>query len=326
MNKKNLMILVTLLCCCATLSANKWRVNNSPSVKVDFNDLETALQSEQVLAGDTLYVEGSPYVYEISDIVKKVTLIGPGYYLAENPNTQENKAAATIKAEGNSSLYVLATGTVCEGVIFNSSLYVGADNITFKKCSSGWIRWENKTTGQQAIKNTIITQCDAQGIEGNNKSYGSDYSDGAFITNNIISDGISYLYNAIIEYNTCLGGHYLWGSIHSTTGSGSIRHNILYYAFDASQNGTMTMVNNYKYESTSFVSNSTSSDGKYQLASGSDLKTKGPDGKEVGAFGGSSPYILSGLPNVPHIYEINAPTAASAASGLEVTVKIATEK
>ena len=44
------------------------------------------------------------------------------------------------------------------------------------------------------------------------------------------------------------------------------------------------------------------------------------------AFGGSSPYILSGLPNVPHIYEIIAPTSASAASGLEVTVKIAIEK
>lgn len=334
MKKRNIIVLVTLLCCYTTLSAGTWRVNNSPSVNADFNDLETALESDKVLAGDTLYVEGSPYDYAINDIVKKVTLIGPGYYLTENPNTQENKAEATIKPQSGQSLYILAEGTVCEGLTFASSnvyLYIGADNVTLRKCwsnSTTFIEWASKTSGIQAIRNTVITQCMVGSIQGNNNNGYYDYSDGAHITNNIItSGGISNLYNAIIEYNTCIGmGGGTYKSIYNVDGSGSIRHNIIRYELSASDIGTMTQENNYVFETADFVSNSTSSDGQYQLATTSALKTNGPDGKEVGAFGGSSPYILSGLPNVPHIYEIIAPTSASAASGLDVTVKIATEK
>ena len=319
MNKRNFIILITLLCCCTTLLASTWRVNNSPSVNADFNNLETALQSEQVLAGDTLYVESSPYVYDINDIVKKVTLIGPGYYLTQNPNTQENKAVAMVKVTSTSGLYILAAGVRCEGITFdNNYLYICADNITLKRCYANYIYWGNKTAGAQVVKNSVITQCITDNIEGNTTS--NDYPDGALITNNI-TKGISYVYNAVIEHNTCIGG-----SIRQTNGNGSIRHNVMLYALVAGENGTMTIDNNYKYESTDFVSASSSPDGKYQLSSSSSLKTKGPDGKEVGAFGGSSPYILSGLPNVPHIYEIIAPVSASAVSGLDVTVKIATEK
>jgi len=331
MKKINIIIIwIMLFGYCTTLSANKWRVNNSSSINADFSDLETALQSEKVLAGDTLYVEGSPNAYLISNIVKKVTLIGPGYCLTENPNTQENKAAAIIKSKENGSrLGILAEGFVAEGLTFdNSYLSIRADDVTLRKCYiANSINWESKSPGGQAIKNTVITQCFLETeIRGNNITSDSGYSDNAFITNNIMRVGISTLYNATIEYNTILGGHFSWGCIWNTNGSGSIRHNILSSELQTGQNGTMTMENNYLSESTSFVTNTTSTDGKYQLAANSDLKNKAPNGKEVGAFGGSSPYILSGLPNVPHIYEIIAPTSASAASGLDVILKIATEK
>jgi hypothetical protein len=325
---KKIFSILLMALCCASLSANKWRVNNSASVNADFDDLETALQSEDVLAGDTIYVEGSPSTYEITDIVKKVTLIGPGYFLTENPDTQENKAPATIKnSEGGLYLYILADGVVCEGITFdNNILLIGANDVMLKRCWINILNWGNKTTGQQVLKNSVVTQCFiSRDLEGNNKNSSADYSDGALVTNNI-AHTISYLYNAIIEYNTCIGGGDYAGSISYNNGNGSIRHNVIKYPMVASNNGTMTIDNNYKFESTSFVANSTSSDGKYQLASTSDLKTKAPNGKEVGTFGGASPYILSGTPNVPHIFEIIAPTAASVTNGLDVTVKIATEK
>ncbi len=327
--KKVFLILTVAAMCGFSTSAKIWRVNNTPSVSADFNDLETALASTQVLAGDTIYVEGSAYEYKINNVTKKVTLIGPGYLLSENPNTLENQASAIIKHTTASNLYLLAQGIVCEGLQFNCYLNIGNDDIIIRKCyfgSSSYnaIYWGNNTTGSQVIKNTVITQCRVNKIEGNTSGGTSDYADGAVITNNIVNT-ISYQYNATVEYNTCLVGTSLMGSISSIYGNSAIKHNIVKQIVNQSDNGTSTIVNNHAHITTDFITASTSTDGMWQLASSSYLKTSGPNGGEIGAFGGAAPYVLSGLPNIPHIYEIIAPTSASSASGLRVTVKIKTD-
>ena len=66
----------------------------------------------------------------------------------------------------------------------------------------------------------------------------------------------------------------------------------------------------------------TSTDGHYQLQEGSSLKTAGLDGAEVGMFGGSTPYVLSGIPSIPAIYFFEAPVSGSTTSGLPVHLKV----
>ncbi|MCK4754754.1 MAG: right-handed parallel beta-helix repeat-containing protein, partial [Calditrichia bacterium] len=58
------------------------------------------------------------------------------------------------------------------------------------------------------------------------------------------------------------------------------------------------------------------------LKNGSPAIGAGSGGTDCGAFGGLSPYILSGIPNLPHIYEADVPASASSESGLQVTIKV----
>jgi hypothetical protein len=46
-----------------------------------------------------------------------------------------------------------------------------------------------------------------------------------------------------------------------------------------------------------------SSDGRYALKANSPAKGAGMGGADMGAFGGTHPYVLSGLPNIPAIYK-----------------------
>ena len=67
-------------------------------------------------------------------------------------------------------------------------------------------------------------------------------------------------------------------------------------------------------------------DKAYKLNPTSSAKGAGVGGIDCGAFGGNDSYVLSGLPAIPHIYDIVAPTSGSATSGLAVKVKVKTQK
>jgi len=65
-----------------------------------------------------------------------------------------------------------------------------------------------------------------------------------------------------------------------------------------------------------------STDGQWQLERGSPALETGINGEDVGMFGGSSPYMLSGIPSLPHIYFLSAPSVGSATDGLQVRLKV----
>ncbi len=52
-----------------------------------------------------------------------------------------------------------------------------------------------------------------------------------------------------------------------------------------------------------FVGGTASTDGAFQLRTGSPAIGTGESGTDVGAFAGALPYRLSGIPNVPTIYQ-----------------------
>jgi hypothetical protein len=67
--------------------------------------------------------------------------------------------------------------------------------------------------------------------------------------------------------------------------------------------------------------NTGSNDGIFQLKAGSPAIGAGVGGVDMGLFGGSDPYVLSGLPAIPAIWFISAPSSGSGASGLQVQIK-----
>ena len=78
--------------------AGKHRVNNNPEMSAEFTDIQAAINASS--PGDTLYIEGSHYVYEYSSIVVDIplTILGPGYFLEENDSTTVDKLSAQIDA------------------------------------------------------------------------------------------------------------------------------------------------------------------------------------------------------------------------------------
>ena len=57
------------------------------------------------------------------------------------------------------------------------------------------------------------------------------------------------------------------------------------------------------------------------LADNSIAKGAGEGGTDCGAFGGDEPYVLSGLPSGPIVYELSMPSQVSGSSTLNVRVK-----
>ncbi|MCK5906451.1 MAG: hypothetical protein KAG37_02620, partial [Flavobacteriales bacterium] len=74
-----------------------------------------------------------------------------------------------------------------------------------------------------------------------------------------------------------------------------------------------------------FKSDASSSDGEYMLSDTSPAKNSGEDGVDCGPFGGTNPYVLSGIPKGPHIYDATIGTSANKEDGLDISIKIKTQ-
>ncbi|MEJ8802780.1 hypothetical protein [Pontibacter sp. H249] len=90
-----------LLLICVLFATNVYakiiRVNNQEPTNPQqstYASLQDAYDNAQ--AGDTIYIEGSTVSYGSLTVSKKLTLIGPGYFLAENVNTQANVQPAVL--------------------------------------------------------------------------------------------------------------------------------------------------------------------------------------------------------------------------------------
>lgn len=64
-----------------------------------------------------------------------------------------------------------------------------------------------------------------------------------------------------------------------------------------------------------------STDQQWQLQTNSFANTYGQGGVAVGAFGGSAPYKLSGIPSIPFVYNLSVPAQATAPGTISVHIK-----
>ena len=96
--KKTLFALVVSAFLLSHASATIIRVNNQVALNdaasktyKSFNDAYTA-----AVNGDTLMIEGSPTPYSVTNseisIQKRLVIIGTGYFLTSNPQTQANNS------------------------------------------------------------------------------------------------------------------------------------------------------------------------------------------------------------------------------------------
>ena len=65
-------------------------------------------------------------------------------------------------------------------------------------------------------------------------------------------------------------------------------------------------------------------DARNQLANNSPAKGAGENGTDCGAFGGDEPYVLSGIPSIPTIYQLTVPANVPQNGTLNVQIKAKT--
>jgi hypothetical protein len=144
---------------------------------------------------------------------------------------------------------------------------------------------------------------------GGNTVNGLNSSTNIILENNIMLKGMD-IYNAAITNNILVDGGY------NGSATNTVQYNIC--------NGTQFPANGYNQQnvnmSTVFLGTG-STDGQWQLAPGSPAIGTGVGGTDIGMYGGVDPYVLSGIPAIPTIYQFFGSNAGSQSLPVELKIK-----
>lgn len=297
------------------VSAKIWRVNNRSGITADFTTAQAA--NDGATAGDSVFLEPSPTSYGNLTISKKIIVIGTGYFLTENPETQwktnwpSSLENVTISSGGSYSQVM--------GVTINFGVTINAQNVTIKRnyvypyliinssnvtITGNFIYMNYSSGGFNAgngnhdiyISNNIFTCYTSYYYQPPTIS-GSVTSNGGFMNNVIIGAYSSYSYSQLYLSNYIVQNNILSSCTFSPS-TNDYSYNIADNTSFGNLNGNQQNVN-----MTNVFLNTGSTDGRYQLKAGSPAIGAGFGGTDCGVFGGLNPYVLSGLPAVPAIYD-----------------------
>ena len=319
-------IAVLFFCWVGNGGAATLLVDNNWDHDADYRTLQAAVDGAS--AGDTIILAGSGTSYGNATVTKRLNIYGNGYYLEENGLGEmawESPVGDITFSEIIENNIVMATsdGSVLAGVNMSSSddwlKIERADNITIKRNRISRIGIGDNGTytsiGINIYRNYIHYYF---GIYINRLA-------SANIHNNIIRGRINVLENAtvIIKNNIITGSDtdeiFFYDNSDGEAVNNIVTEIILYEgSFATFHDNYITTV--YDMENNLFVWNS-SPDGKYDFKTNSPALGACQDGADCGAFGGTTPYLLSGIPARPRVTLVQSPgTVVEGQTGMSVKV------
>jgi len=352
------LLKVAMLCAAITLVQNTqakiWRLNNNgnnpvPAITADFSGtLQSAHDNTLVLSGDTLHVEQSPTTYGACIFTKRLIVIGPGYYLNLNPQTQVNTGyGATV---GDLTFYNIASAASQVFGLTTVAVNMGVNNLLISRCQiTGVINIGNTTSGN--ISGMAVRQCYHTGAGNyvasirNNSGTGlvtnMEFTNNLFVypTNLfqypiILDNKVSGLFknNVVYGYYALnMQNFYLLNNIQfSATGSGNTFANCIVeynagsvatqFISPAGLGNTFGPANQTaSLAQVAFVGGA-STDGAWRLGAASLVIGNGKDAVDRGAYAGDYPYKLSGIAPVPNIFALTIAPISAGATSISVTV------
>jgi hypothetical protein len=296
----------------SALFATVWRVNNRIGANADFTSLTDAHNAASI--GDTIYVEGSPSAYTIFSITKPLTIIGAGYFLNENPDTQVDNFESWISSP--ITFNAGSQGSKIMGCYISNSVTINISDITVERnifigsafINSGASIGNNITIINNYFANSgpSNTSLALNSGAGTGRVIANNYFRGTIVIsstqlnnvllNNIFAGFSVTINNAIHSNNIQTNGTFTHTNSIFTH---NIGHSTQYGTADGNQqNVVMTNV---------FVGlTGNSTDGQWQLKPGSPAIGTGQGGVDCGIFGGNYPYVLSGMPPIPSVFEFDS--------------------
>lgn len=313
--KAALSVIMLLALSATTASAKSWRINNDTRKQANFTDINAAMASADVEAGDTLYLDPGCLLAKTQTITKAVTVIGTGYFLQNG----------LVGAKINADLYIKAAGAKMNAVTITGIVYIENDNITLERCminyriqKSGGTRYGltvlqcyiNCSKGYSSVEgefrnatikyNIIRNQYRKDSYAAIFNVHDSEISNNYLVTeschSNYISDVINNVTNSQIYNNIIKHGSY---PDRIFANSSSNYNNSFYNNVVTAAEGTYTNVSNIVWLGSADVSNvfaEGTDDAAYHLKEGSPAKGAAADGGDCGPYGGATPYVEGGKP------------------------------
>jgi hypothetical protein len=322
------LTLLILVIICSGVHGTIWTVDSNPgNHAANFTSIQAA--HDAAADGDTIYISGFNVSYGNTTVTKKLYIFGPGYFLNENDSTQANTYPARI--EQWVAFNAGSENSVIAGCYMNAD-YISTDSITVKRNRisgyGGWSIYIQNSADFVVIKQNYISS----GLNGislhqnhNNVNITNNFintgslnysciagtvsSSNIIVENNVLYGGLT-IYNAEISNNIYRDGTYTGDA------SNTIVNNICNATqFSATGNNQQNVV-----MSTVFISSGTT-DGQWQIDPAGPAAGAGTFGADIGMFGGITPYILSGIPEIPAIYSFYGPSNASQTLQIQAKIK-----
>jgi hypothetical protein len=321
---KNILLSGFLLVALASHAQNILRVNNTPGVNTPYTTLAAAITAAGV--NDVIMVEGSTVGYGNHSITKKVTIVGPGYFLTENTGLQVNPNVAAI---GSVDFLAGSSGSSISGMAFFAAISIqGVNNISFV----GNYAHSNSpinlygTTNNTIIRGNYISAITSPFI-GNgthtNILFSNNYmasglaviSGNSIITNNVFETVGHDIRNSNIQNNIFLTSSGYFSNISGST----IIHNLFTTTTQAGADASNIFNVNPSSLFLGIAGNTT--DTQWKLKAASPAIGAGIGGTDCGMYGGSSPYKPSGIATGQHtVYNLLVPATVIQNGTLNVKV------
>jgi hypothetical protein len=299
--KKIIPILTFVIFIASSLNsfAHHYRVSNVPGASPEFTSLQAAHDASSVIAGDTLYIEPSIWSYGSFNWTKLLIIFGNGYNLSMNPETQANSLNSIID---NLSINSGADGLQIWGCQITGISFGAVSGIQIRRNYISYINFLGSGANILLLQNYINSIGSYSGafsnvlIE-NNFITGLNFLHGGSVSvrNNIIA-------NTLIVRNAVIINNIYYGATSDFQTTCSYYNNIGSANQFGTENGNLAGVNMEDVFLCYGSCSGYSQDGRYQLKPGSVAIGAGYNGADCGIFGGTYPYVLSGMPPVPAIY------------------------
>jgi hypothetical protein len=312
------------------------RVNNNVGIS-GTNVYSTFAAAHTAAANnDIIIIDPSTTSYGDITLTKPLKIYGNGYFLDTNTELKADQRRSNL---GIVDLNTGSGGSEFYGVYMANVRIYGVSNVTLSRSyvDAMTIYNSNKTaTTNTNVSNLVITR-NYFGYINANPTTGYTISN-VLVTNNIINYVSAATDPSIQSWVVKNNSIKSQGS----TGPNITLVNSIYENNLLSEGGTPAFFNclvNYNVSTVSSFSFGTanqngydiisdltgggvgiSNDEFYKIKAGSPLKTAASDGGEVGAFGGTTPYIISGIPAIPSITGFLNTGTGDATTPVKVTI------
>ena len=320
-------IIAALGCAMFTITlaeAKTITVDNKVGSVAMYNSVQSACDAAE--PGDTILIAGSPTNYGHAIITKKLHLVGPGYWLAENgiPGITKDSATLSIiyaQIELSSSNESSATG-----LAVSLNVTPGAGNIHFDKCHIFNPIFSSRVTIKRSFLNyaTLVVSGSSMsncliGQGGNTILHNGTTASHCVIQR---APFFSSVAGSSISNSIFITESSLTASVFAANVKGSVTHSLSVGGLGIGGNPTFLPSGNGNIPTVAFTVQAfvqgQTNDKAYVLAAGSPAIGSGLNGVDMGIFGGVQPYVISGVPSLPRITRFLVPSTATSTSGLRI--------